>query len=275
MTTLNYKTTMSNIAKNIADINAQKVQLNQTQQQLDMAWSSFEEQIRQYEKDFAEGQRQFNLGYDLDKQQLDINRQQLDINRQTASAARDSSIYERLTDMLSRYNTVTPEMAQLGSQVGMSLQVGAPTVNYLSEAERASANKAAAENKQYYNTAQMEQLANSLLPTVQASGKIGNSSQFASLLAQWVTEGVSGNEAKEMISRGKYGTGDNEVDITSIVGKSWGAKETAIDLAYRVLGTQDYRSYLTNPWSSSLNMYYRYKAFLEGNNLYGNNLYNY
>lgn len=242
LTTLNYKSTMSNIAKNVADINAQKVQLNQAQQQLDQAWAAFQEGIRQYEKDFAEGQRQFNLGYELDKQQLEI-------NRSSAAAQNQSSIYQRLVDMLGRYDTVTPEMASLGSQVGMNLTVGSSTSNYLNEAERYQYNQAAKGNQQYYNKAQLQALANSYLPIVQSSGRINNSSQFASLLAQWASQGASAKYVSDLISKsGEIEVAGVKYNLKDIVGTSSEAKQAAQAAAYSILGQNgasynDYKNY--------------------------------
>lgn len=267
LTTYNYKKAMSDIATNVANINAQKVQLNQQQQELDQNWAQFQESIRQYEKDFAEQQRQFGLNYEL--------------NKKSTEAQYDSSIYTRLVDMLGRYNTVTPEMANLGSQVGMDLTVGSSTANYLTEAERLANNQAiygevqGAGNKYYYDQVAQQQLATSILPTVQASGKVGNSAQFSTLLAQWLSNGVSATEARDMINRGKYtDTSGNEVDITSIVGKSWGAKEAAVDAAYRILGTQEqYRSYISNPFNfgNAINAWTQMNTYKDMNNYFRNN----
>lgn len=233
LTTYAYKQAMSDIATNVANINAQKVQLNQQQQQLDMDWAEFQESIRQYEKTFAEQQRQFNLGYDLDKQQA------------------DSSIYSRLVDMLGRYDTVTQEMANLGAQVGMNLTVGSSTANYLTEAERYANNEAAIGNQQYYNTIQQQNLANSYLQAIQSTGKIGNASQFAALLAQWKTQGVSPNQAMNYIDNKDYMVGDN-LTMNDVLGNVKGSKDAAKALAYQILGgTQDqYNRYNT---SSALN----------------------
>lgn len=235
---------MSNIAKNVADINAQKVQLNQQQQELDQQWASFQEGIRQYEKNFAEQQRQFGLSYELD--------------RMNAETQYNSAIYQNLVDMLGRYPTVTQEMANLGAQVGMNLTVGASTSNYLTEAERLANNQAiygytdssgnkVYGNMDYYNNymtnQQLQSMANQYLPMVQSSGKIANSSQFAALLAQWKAAGVSADYAKDLINK-------KDESVKAIVGTSGDARRAGIDLAYRVLGTQQqYSDYLGNGWT--------------------------
>ena len=271
LTTYNYKKAMSDIATNVANINAQKVQLNQQQQELDQNWSQFQESIRQYEKDFAENQRQFDMSYEL--------------NKKATAAQYDSSIYTRLVDMLGRYNTVTPEMANLGAQVGMNLTVGASTTNYLTEAERLANNQAiygqveGAGIQYYQDQYNQQQLTNSILPIVQASGKVGNSAQLASLLATWASQGVSATEASNMINKGKYtDASGNEVNISSIVGTSWGAKEAAIDAAYRILdpsGSQ-YQKYLnTNMFTTGvLDMIHKYtqnQTYKNMNNYFKNN----
>lgn len=272
MTTYAYKQAMSDIAANVANINAQKVQLNQQQQELDQNWAQFQESIRQYEKDFAEQQRQFGLNYEL--------------NKKSTQAQYDSSIYERLVDMLGRYNTVTPEMANLGAQVGMNLSVGSSTSNYLTEAERLANNQAiygqveGAGNQYYYDQYQLSNLSNSILPIVQASGKIGNSAQFATLLSKWLSEGVSATEASNIISKGKYSDASgNEIDISGIVGKSWGAKEAAIDAAFRILDTtgtqyQNYLNSFSSIFTSPINLIHAWaqrNTYEDMNNYFRNN----
>lgn len=247
LTTYAYKQAMSDIARNVADINAQKVTLNQQQQQLDQNWAQFQESIRQYEKDFAENQRQFDMSYELESQQV------------------DSTIYSRLVDMLGRYNTVTPEMASLGRQVGMNLTVGSSTSNYLTEAERLANNESAYGNQQYYNQYQLQQLANSYLPAIQGSGKIGNASQFAAVLAQWKSMGVSPNQAANYIKDKNYEI--NGMNLRDVIGNVSGSRDAATAIAYQVLGgTQSqYNAYQTSNTLDSLsNMLLAGSALLPG-----------
>ena len=258
LTTYAYKQAMSDIAANVANINAQKVQLNQQQQELDQNWAQFQESIRQYEKDFAENQRQFDMSYELESQQV------------------DSTIYSRLVDMLGRYNTVTPEMASLGQQVGMNLTVGASTSNYLTEAERLANNESAYGNQQYYNQYQLQQLANSYLPAIQGSGKIGNASQFAAILAQWQSMGVSPNQAVNYIKDKNYEI--NGVNLQDVIGNVKGSRDAATAIAYQVLGgTQEqYNAYQTSNALDTLNTYTLLGGFVPGlQGLWGvNNLLN-
>lgn len=258
LTTYAYKQAMSDIAANVANINAQKVQLNQQQQELDQNWAQFQESIRQYEKDFAENQRQFDMSYELESQQV------------------DSTIYSRLVDMLGRYNTVTPEMASLGQQVGMNLTVGASTSNYLTEAERLANNESAYGNQQYYNQYQLQQLANSYLPAIQGSGKIGNASQFAAILAQWQSMGVSPNQAANYIKDKNYEI--NGVNLRDIIGNVKGSRDAATAIAYQILGgTQSqYNAYQTSNALDTLNTYTLLGGFVPGlQGLWGvNNLLN-
>lgn len=224
LTTYNYKKAMSDIATNVANINAQKVQLNQQQQELDQNWAQFQESIRQYEKDFAEQQRQFGLNYEL--------------NKKSTESQYDSTIYTRLIDMLGRYNTVTPEMANLGAQVGMNLTVGTSTANYLTEAERAAANEASYTNQAYVSNAQLKELAQNYMPIVQSSGKIGNAAQFASILAQWKSEGVSPLAAINKINDRKNQTVSvNGVDynLGDVIGNVKGSTDAAKQLASNIL----------------------------------------
>lgn len=264
LTTYAYKQAMSDIARNVADINAQKVTLNQQQQQLDQNWAQFQESIRQYEKDFAENQRQFDLSYELESQQV------------------DNSVYTRLVDMLGRYNTVTPEMASLGRQVGMNLTVGSSTSNYLTEAERLANNQAiygkveGAGTQYYYDQYQLQQLANSYLPAIQGSGKIGNASQFAAVLAQWKSMGVSPNQAANYIKDKNYEI--SGMNLRDVIGNVSGSRDAATAIAYQVLGgTQSqYNAYQTSNALDTLNNYTFLGGFIPGlQGLWGvNNLLN-
>lgn len=216
LTTLNYKTAMSDIARNVAEINAQKVQLDQQQQQLDQAWIQFQEGVRQYEKDFAENQRQFDLSYRLNK---------------------DTTIYDRLTDMLQRYDTVTPEMAMLGAQVGMRMTVGDSTVDYMSEVERFENNQASMENQTYVDDYYKQQLASQYMTSVQSTGRITNAAQFSSVLADWATQGLSPTAAMEMIDNNSVvPVGGEKIALEDIIGKSNKSKDAAKQLVSSILG---------------------------------------
>lgn len=216
LTTLNYKTAMSDIARNVAEINAQKVQLDQQQQQLDQAWIQFQEGVRQYEKDFAENQRQFDLSYKLNK---------------------DTTIYDRLTDMLQRYDTVTPEMAMLGAQVGMRMTVGDKTIEYMSEMDRLDNTKASMENQTYVDNYYKQQLASQYMTSVQSTGRITNAAQFSSVLADWATQGLSPTAAMEMIDNNSVvPVGKENIALEDIIGKSNKSKDAAKQLVSSILG---------------------------------------
>lgn len=216
LTTLNYKTAMSDIARNVAEINAQKVQLDQQQQQLDQAWIQFQEGVRQYEKDFAENQRQFDLSYRLNK---------------------DTTIYDRLTDMLSRYDEVTPEMAMLGAQVGMRMTVGDKTIEYMSEMDRLENTKASMENQTYVDNYYKQQLASQYMTSVQSTGRITNAAQFSSVLADWATQGLSPTAAMEMIDNNSVvPVGKEKIALEDIIGKSNKSKDAAKQLVSSILG---------------------------------------
>lgn len=216
LTTLNYKTAMSDIARNVAEINAQKVQLDQQQQQLDQAWIQFQEGVRQYEKDFAENQRQFDLSYRLNK---------------------DTTIYDRLTDMLQRYDEVTPEMAMLGAQVGMRMTVGDKTIEYMSELERFENNQASSQNQAYLDNYYKQQLASQYMTSVQSTGRITNAAQFSSVLADWATQGLSPTAAMEMIDNNSVvPVGGENIALEDIIGKSNKSKDAAKQLVSSILG---------------------------------------
>lgn len=106
LTTLQYKQIMSGIASSVADAEAQKVQLAQQQDELNLKV-----------QELQQAQEQFKLSYSQTEQQL------------------NNDLYDRLQNMLQRYDTVTPEMASLGRQVGMNLTVGDSTSNYWTTSE--------------------------------------------------------------------------------------------------------------------------------------------
>lgn len=229
LTTLDFKNTMSNIAVNVANINAQKVQLDQQQQQLDQDWIKFQEQIRQYEKDFAEGKRQFDLNYDLQKQNTKAN------------------VYSQLVDMLQRYDTVTPAMAALGEQVGMTMPIGSSTSDYLTEAERY------ANNQYLYGESAMAGgqtgLQNSLLEQQQASliqqqiqasgGNVANAALYSALLSQWKNQGVSMSQIQQMIGNSKdekVTINGQEYTLSDIIGTKQAQGNSALAIANQIVG---------------------------------------
>lgn len=237
LTTTAYKTVMSNIAANTASINAQKVQLDQSQQELDQQWANFQEGIRQYEKTFAEQQRQYDKTFAEQQRQYNLS-YQLDKTKT------DSTIYSRLIDMLSRYDTVTPEMAALGQQVGMSMRVGDQTYQYYTVAERLAQTQAYTDYSGYEKAFQQTQLANSLMSgnnvygiNVSTSG-VANAQLFSTLLAQWTTQGLSIEQAVNAIKNSDtvVNIGGQEYKMEQIVGKSNAAKNSAIELAYLTAG---------------------------------------
>lgn len=107
LTTLQYKQIMSGIASSVADAEAQKVQLAQQQDELNLKV-----------QELQQAQDQFKLSYSQTEKQL------------------NNDLYDRLQNMLQRYDTVTPEMASLGRQVGMNLTVGDSTYNYQTSSEK-------------------------------------------------------------------------------------------------------------------------------------------
>ena len=98
---------MSGIASSVADAEAQKVQLAQQQDELNLKV-----------QELQQAQDQFKLSYSQTEKQL------------------NNDLYDRLQNMLQRYDTVTPEMASLGRQVGMNLTVGDSTYNYQTSSEK-------------------------------------------------------------------------------------------------------------------------------------------
>lgn len=173
LTTLDYKTTMSNIAQAVANAEAEKVRLNQQQQQLDMAWAEFQEGIRQYEKDYA-------------------------LNEFQVKNTVTNTLYERVVDMLGRYDTVTPALAALGAQVGMNMQVGSSTAQYMSEAEILAQRN---NETSFTNNMTLEQMATSFLPTIKQIGGVSNPATFANWVASQVASGASANTIQGNIDR--------------------------------------------------------------------------
>lgn len=107
LTTLQYKQVMSGIANSVADAEAQKVQLAQQQDNLNLRVQELQQE-----------QEQFRLNYEQNQQSIDNN------------------LYTRLTDMLQRYDNVTPEMSALARQLGINLTVDDPTSKYWTTREQ-------------------------------------------------------------------------------------------------------------------------------------------
>lgn len=187
LTSLAYKETMSNIAKAVAEIEADKVRLAQSQQQIEIS---------------------------------DRN------NRETESA----SIYNRLIDMLSRYDTVTPEMVSLGKQVGMNMTVGDYTTNYMSEAEiNASKNN----QTSFTDKRTLQQIATEILPTISKMGGVTNSSTFAKYIAQEMANGTTAYQVQQNIrSMRKEDLEENGIGTTNA------SKQAAINIINQVMGAQ-------------------------------------
>lgn len=204
LTTLDYKTTMSNIASAVAAAEAEKVRLNQQQQQLDMAWMDFQEGIRQYEKDYA------------------LNEYQIKNNV-------TNTLYDRVVDMLGRYDTVTPELAALGAQVGMNLQVGSSTAQYMSEAEiQAQKNN----ETTFTNNATLTQMATSFMPAIRQIGGVSNPSTFANWLAEQVANGSSATVIQDTINKM-----DSKALTAAGIGTTNTAKRKATEAVLQVLNT--------------------------------------
>ena len=187
LTSIEYKTAMSNIAKNVAEIEADKVKLAQ-------------------------------------------NQQQLDISRQANEETQRASIYNRLVDMLSRYETVTPEMAALGAQVGMAMNVGDYTTNYMSAAE-ITANKQ--NQTEATDTRTLQQIATEILPTISKMGGVADSAVFAKYIAREMANGTTAYQVQTNIRN----MTEDDAKANGI-GNSNAAKNSAINIVNQVMGAQ-------------------------------------
>ena len=107
LTTLSYKNIMSNIAAQVAAAEAQKVQLAQDQAKLDLQYAQFEESKREFDLSYAQQQ-----------------------------AATNNTLYNRLTDMLQRSDTVTPAIQNLAAQLNIPMTLGESTAKYYTSTER-------------------------------------------------------------------------------------------------------------------------------------------
>ena len=124
------------------------------------------------------------------------NQQQLEISAQYQKEQVTNTLYNRLIDMLSRYETVTPEMVELGKQVGMSMQVGDYTTNYMSEAEiqANTQNQTSATDNRV-----ISQLSTNLLPYIQQITGVTNAATFAEYISNQIAAGSTAFQLQQAI----------------------------------------------------------------------------
>lgn len=185
LTSMEYKTTMTNIAKAVADMEAEKVKLAQNQQQIELTKQSQQETV-------------------------------------------NNTLYNRLIDMLSRYDTVTPEMAAIGAQVGMRMTVGDYSTNYMSEAEiNASKNN----QTSYTDKRTIQQISTQIVSTAKDMGGISNPSLFADYIATALTQGLTALQIQQAI---RSMSGDDL--ITNGIPNTNAGKNAAISIINQVVG---------------------------------------
>lgn len=211
LTTLQYKQIMSGIASNIAAAEASKVQLQQEQDNLNLKAKELE-------------QNRIKYTYDIRNSQIQA----------------DSTIYNRLTDMLQRNATVTPAMVALGQQVGMSLTAGEPTSKYWTTAEELQnyqnvygqdTASTVSQAKQAQTNAVISNNIQSLLS--QVTGRVNTGIQNPQTFANWITpllqSGMSADNIKKQLKKDKKDTagtysfgifnGGNKDAIYSVIDK--------------------------------------------------------
>lgn len=156
------------------------------------------------------------------------NQQQLEISAQYQKEQVTNTLYNRLIDMLSRYETVTPEMVELGKQVGMAMQVGDYTTNYMSEAEIQA-------NTQNQTTATdnrvLAQLSTALLPYAQQIAGITNIDLFITDVANKLATGMSAYQVQEYINS----LDDKGLESIGLSGTN-ASKNSAISMISKALG---------------------------------------
>lgn len=187
LTSMEYKTTMTNIAKAVADMEIDKVKLAQSQQQMELSEQSQKESI-------------------------------------------NNTLYNRLIDMLSRYDTVTPEMAAIGAQVGMRMTVGDYSTNYMSEAE---INASKQNQISYTDKRTLQQIATEILPTISKMGGITDGSTFSKYIAQEMANGTTAYQVQQNIRS----MSSKDLEANGI-GTTNAAKQAAINIISQVMGAQ-------------------------------------
>lgn len=183
---------MSGIASSVADAEAQKVQLAQQQDELNLRV-----------QELQQSQEQFRLNYEQTQQNI------------------NNDLYDRLQNMLQRYDTVTPEMVEMGRQVGMNLTAGDPTYNYQTSSEKlqnlqnrygtdyAPNLETAEENISYENTIQnINNIINNGISELDGgliSNRWNNPVSDTNALANWIyTQKANGRSLSDILQQVAY-----------------------------------------------------------------------
>ena len=179
---------MSGIASSVADAEAQKVQLAQQQDNLNLRVQELQQE-----------QEQFRLNYEQNQQSIDNN------------------LYTRLTDMLQRYDTVTPEMTSLARQLGINLRTGDATSNYWTRREQLEnmQNQLGTDiaptitQGQHYIQNQLiaSQIQDDLTEMTGSSG-VKNPSTFANWILNLLNSGMGPEDIKDSLDAEEAGTYD-------------------------------------------------------------------
>ena len=162
-------------------------------------------------------------GIEADKVRLAQSQQQMEINKHTANTTDTSNLYSRLIDMLGRYDTVTPEMAALGKQLGMPMNVGDYTSNYMSEADIAASNY---NQTSYRDIRTKQQIATTILPGLSGLVGITSPSAFATYLSEQIAGGATVAQIQKNIK-----DMDKNTLIANGISASNSAKTTAMNAA--------------------------------------------
>lgn len=179
---------MSGIASSVADAEAQKVQLAQQQDNLNLRVQELQQE-----------QEQFRLNYEQNQQSIDNN------------------LYTRLTDMLQRYDTVTPEMTSLARQLGINLRTGDATSNYWTTREQLENMQnqlgtdiapTISQGQQYIRNQLISQQIQEDLTSMTGSSGVKNPSTFANWILNLLNSGMGPEDIKDSLDAEEAGTYD-------------------------------------------------------------------
>ena len=179
---------MSGIASSVADAEAQKVQLAQQQDELNLRV-----------QELQQSQEQFRLNYEQNQQSIDNN------------------LYTRLTDMLQRYDNVTPEMSALARQLGINLTVDDPTSKYWTTREQLENMQnqlgtdiapTITQGQQYIQNQLIASQIQDDLTEMTGSSGVKNPSTFSNWILNLLNSGMGPEDIKDALDAEEAGTYD-------------------------------------------------------------------
>lgn len=177
---------MSGIASSVADAEAQKVQLAQQQDNLNLRVQELQQE-----------QEQFRLNYEQNQQSI------------------DNDLYTRLTDMLQRYDNVTPEMSALARQLGINLTVDDPTSKYWTTREQLENMQnqlgtdiapTITQGQQYIQNQLIAAQIQDDLTEIAGSSGVKNPSTFSNWILNLLNSGMGPEDIKDALDAEEAGT---------------------------------------------------------------------